>query len=45
MMSIDGQAGILDLDKLITKSYTLEQINKAYADMLSGKLARGIIRF
>jgi len=37
------QAGRLDLDQLITKQYTLQQINEAYADMLSGDIARGVI--
>ena len=35
--------GKLDLDQLITKRYALEEINQAYADMLAGKLARGVI--
>jgi S-(hydroxymethyl)glutathione dehydrogenase/alcohol dehydrogenase len=33
----------LNLDDLITRRYTLEQINQAYADLLDGKLARGVI--
>ena len=37
--------GKLDLDRLITKRYTLGQINEAFADMLSGEIARGIIVF
>ena len=37
------QAGRLDLDQLIKKQYTLRQINEAYADMLSGDIARGVI--
>jgi len=37
--------GRLDLDRLITKSYPLEQINEAYADMLKGETARGVIVF
>ena len=35
--------GKLDLGRLISRSYTLEQINEAYADMLSGEIARGVI--
>ncbi len=35
--------GKLDLDRLITRTYTLDQINDAYADMLAGTLARGVI--
>lgn len=35
----------LDLDRLISKTYALDQINQAYADMLAGKVARGVIVF
>ncbi len=38
-------AGKLKLDQLITRRYRLGDINQAYADMLSGELARGIIVF
>ena len=38
-------AGKLKLDELITRRYRLDQINEAYADLLSGSLARGIIEF
>jgi S-(hydroxymethyl)glutathione dehydrogenase/alcohol dehydrogenase len=37
--------GKLDLDQLISKTYKLEQINEAYADMLKGEIARGVIVF
>ena len=37
--------GKLDLDRLITRTYTLDQINEAYADMLAGTVARGVIVF
>ena len=37
--------GKLDLDRLITKTYTLDQINEAYADLIAGKLARGVVVF
>lgn len=37
--------GQLDLDRLITRTYSLEQINEAYADMLAGETARGLIIF
>lgn len=39
------RAGKLKLEALITRRYRLEQINEAYADLLSGELARGIIVF
>ncbi len=35
----------LKLDELVTKEYRLEQINEAYADMLGGETARGVIVF
>jgi Zn-dependent alcohol dehydrogenase len=37
------KSGQLDLDRLISKQYKLEQINQAYADMLEGSAARGVI--
>jgi S-(hydroxymethyl)glutathione dehydrogenase/alcohol dehydrogenase len=37
--------GKLDLKRLITQTYTLDEINQAYADMLSGTQARGVILF
>jgi len=37
--------GKLDLERLVSKTYSLDQINEAYADMLSGALARGVIVF
>ncbi len=37
--------GELDLDRLVSKTYRLEEINTAYKDMLKGKAARGLIVF
>jgi S-(hydroxymethyl)glutathione dehydrogenase/alcohol dehydrogenase len=37
--------GILKLDELITRRYTLEQLNDGYADMRAGRNIRGIIDF
>jgi len=37
--------GRLDLARLVTKTYALDQINEAYADMLNGQVARGVIVF
>jgi Zn-dependent alcohol dehydrogenase len=37
--------GRLDLDRLVSKTYPLEQINEAYADMLGGEIARGVVVF
>ncbi len=36
--------GKLPIDKLITKSYSLDQINKAFEDLQNGKLIRGVIK-
>ena len=35
----------LDLEALVSKHYTLSQINQAYEDMLEGRVARGVIAF
>jgi S-(hydroxymethyl)glutathione dehydrogenase/alcohol dehydrogenase len=35
--------GQLDLDGLVTNTYTLEQINEGYADMNAGKNIRGVL--
>lgn len=37
--------GMLKLDELVTREYTLEQINKGYEDMRAGRNLRGLIRF
>lgn len=37
--------GKLPLDRLISKTYALAQINEAYAEMLKGEIARGVIVF
>jgi alcohol dehydrogenase (nicotinoprotein) len=36
-------AGRLKLDELITKTYTLDQVNEGYQDLADGKLIRGVI--
>ncbi|MCC6613005.1 MAG: Zn-dependent alcohol dehydrogenase [Anaerolineae bacterium] len=36
-------AGKLQLDKLVSQTYRLEEINAAYAAMLTGEVARGVI--
>lgn len=38
-------SGKLKLDELVTRTYTLDQINEAYADLVAGKLIRGVIEF
>lgn len=37
--------GQLRLDELVTRTYTLDQINQGYEDMLAGKNIRGVIVF
>jgi NDMA-dependent alcohol dehydrogenase len=37
--------GELKLDEMITRTYTLEEINQGYADMRAGKNIRGVIVF
>ena len=39
------QAGDLKLDELITSTYTLDQINQGYQDLLDGKNIRGVILY
>ena len=39
------RAGQLKLDELITREYTLEEVNEGYADMHAGVNLRGLIRF
>lgn len=38
-------AGKVKLDELITRTYTLDQVNEAYADLMAGRLIRGVIEF
>jgi NDMA-dependent alcohol dehydrogenase len=38
-------SGLLKLDEVITREYTLEDVNVGYDDMLSGKNLRGLIRY
>ncbi|HTS95082.1 MAG TPA: zinc-binding dehydrogenase, partial [Streptosporangiaceae bacterium] len=39
------QSGDLKLDELITTTYTLDQVNQGYQDLLDGKNIRGVIRY
>ena len=39
------RAGKLKLDELVTRRYALDEINEAYANMLKGDVARGVIVF
>ena len=35
--------GQLDLDRLVTKTYTLDEINEGFEDMRNGKNIRGVL--
>lgn len=37
--------GLLKIDEMITSTYSLEQINEGYQDMLDGKNIRGVIKY
>ena len=37
------QSGDIKLDEIITRTYTLEQVNEGYDDLLEGKNVRGIV--
>lgn len=39
------EAGKLNLDDMVTRTYTLEGVNDGYQDMLDGKNIRGVIRY
>ena len=39
------RAGVLKLDELITKTYTLDEIAQGYQDMHDGKNIRGVIQY
>lgn len=39
------KSGQLNLDDMITNTYSLEQVNEGYQDMLNGKNIRGVIKF
>lgn len=39
------QAGQLKLDELITREYSLDEVNQGYDDLLNGELIRGVIKF
>ncbi|MFD4434019.1 alcohol dehydrogenase, partial [Nocardia sp. NPDC058497] len=37
------QSGDLKLDELITRTYTLDQVNQGYDDLLNGHNIRGVL--
>jgi len=39
------RAGKLKLDELVTRTYSLAEVNEAFTDMTSGANARGVVVF
>jgi Zn-dependent alcohol dehydrogenase len=39
------KSGLLKIDEMVTNTYSLENINDGYRDMLDGKNIRGVIKF
>src|SRR5690349_8802669 len=39
------KSGLLRIDEMVTNTYSLENINDGYQDMLDGKNIRGVIKF
>jgi NDMA-dependent alcohol dehydrogenase len=39
------EAGLLQLDEMITRRYRLDEINEGYRDLLNGEIIRGVIDF
>jgi S-(hydroxymethyl)glutathione dehydrogenase/alcohol dehydrogenase len=39
------RTGHLKLDELVTRTYTLDEVNQGYRDLLDGKNLRGVIVF
>jgi S-(hydroxymethyl)glutathione dehydrogenase / alcohol dehydrogenase len=39
------KAGRLHLDDMVTREYSLDQVNDGYSDMLAGKNIPGIVRY
>jgi NDMA-dependent alcohol dehydrogenase len=39
------EAGLLQLDEMITRRYRLDDINEGYRDLLNGEIIRGVIDF
>ena len=37
------QSGDIKLNELVTRRYTLDQVNEGYQDMMDGKNIRGVI--
>lgn len=37
--------GLLPIDRMISRTYRLDEINEAYADMLTGAIQRGVVVF
>lgn len=40
-----AEQGALELDSLVSKTYPLDAINEGYADLLGGRIVRGLVEF
>ncbi len=39
------KTGKIKLDELVSRTYTLDEINEAYADLVAGRIIRGVVEF
>jgi S-(hydroxymethyl)glutathione dehydrogenase / alcohol dehydrogenase len=39
------KSGLLRIDEIVTNTYSLDETNEGYQDMLDGKNIRGVIRY
>jgi S-(hydroxymethyl)glutathione dehydrogenase/alcohol dehydrogenase len=39
------QAGLLEVDDLVTQEYTLDEVQNGYDDLAAGTNVRGVVRF
>ena len=37
--------GLLDLERMVTRTYSLDEINEGYRDMHEGRNIRGVVTF
>ena len=44
-MIFDGVDGRLKIDELVSRTYTLDEINDGFAALRSGQVARGVVVF
>jgi S-(hydroxymethyl)glutathione dehydrogenase/alcohol dehydrogenase len=39
------QAGLLEVDSLVTQEYSLDQVQNGYDDLAAGSNVRGVVKF